>query len=289
MNEQERSHLRTEWWIFNAGIILLSTSGVLGRAIETSSTLTILYRALISAIILMSILLFIQKRRPKWVWADLPHLILSSVLLGGHWLTYFYSLDYSSVAIALISLYTFPMMTTFLEPIILKTRLHYVDVLLGVLVIIGVYIMVPSFDPKDTRTFAIILGLISAFLYSLRNIYVRKISHRYDDITLMAYQLIGIAVFLLPSMFFLGIGDLQNDWWKLILLSLVTTVVAHTLFVRGLRNFSANKVGLMASIVPFYGILWGVIFLNEQPNIRTLIGGAIIIFVVVVKSVHKDY
>ncbi len=284
--QQKKVNQRRELLIFNVGIILLSTSGVLGRAILTNSFIAIFYRAFFAAVIMLFISKLVRGMSLRIHAGDHKDVWIVSIFLAGHWLTYFFALDYSNVAIALISLYTFPMMTTFLEPMILKTRLYSQDVLLGFLVIVGVVIMMPEFDISHEYTWAIVLGLISALFYSLRNIYVCKLSARYDDFAFMTLQMSIISMLLLPTIFVLGVGDIDIDWWKLLLLSVVTTVCGHTLYVRGLRHFTANTAGLMAGVVPLYGIFWAYFFLDESPDVQTLIGGGIVLLVAFYKGLQ---
>ena len=51
-------------------------------------------------------------------------LIVSSLFMAGHWITYFYALKLSNVAIGMLSLYTFPVMIAFLEPVFLKVKFN---------------------------------------------------------------------------------------------------------------------------------------------------------------------
>ena len=106
----------------NLAVMLISTSGALGRYITLHPVFTIFYRCVLAVIVFylfckwQKISLKVDNKR------DLLKMILGGILMGGHWITYFYSLQYSSVAIALLSLFTYPVITAFLEPILFKIK-----------------------------------------------------------------------------------------------------------------------------------------------------------------------
>ena len=61
-----------------------------------------------------------------------------------HWVTYFYALQWSNVAIGMLSLFTYPVITALLEPLILKTKFQKHHLILGFIVLIGVYFLAPD-------------------------------------------------------------------------------------------------------------------------------------------------
>lgn len=270
----------------NLGLVFLSTSGVLGRYITVDSLLATWLRAILALVLL---LMYCRVRHISLridIGKDLLSIVLSGLLLGAHWVTYFFALDYSNVAIALLSLYTYAGLTTILEPLILKTKFNMSDLLLSMIVILGVAVMAPSWDLESNYTIAIIFGLVSALLYALRNIVISDVAKRYNGSSLMVYQLIVISVAML---FFSGYYNYdyvidQMPW--IVLLALCTTAIGHTVFVESLSKLNATTAGLLSCIVPVYGIFWGFIFLGEVPALRTIMGGGIILLAVVLKTIR---
>lgn len=105
----------------NLAVIFISTSGTLGRYIDLPVPVTIASRGILAFFIL---LLFCRWKgiSLKVKRSDLPLVILSGILMALHWVTYFYALQMSSVAIGMLSIYTYPIITAFLEPLLLKTK-----------------------------------------------------------------------------------------------------------------------------------------------------------------------
>lgn len=280
----ERRQYLTNILQLNIAVILISTSGVLGRYITLSPVFTIFYRCLIAVLVFYifcrwkNINLKIDNKR------DLFKMILGGLLMGAHWITYFYSLKYSSVAIALLSLFTYPVFTAFLEPVLFKTRFNKVHLFLGLLVLSGIYFLSPEFDLQNDYFIAVIFGIASAIFYSFRNLLMKREVERYNGTVLMFYQILVVSVLLLPSVFFGNFEHVLSQWKPLLVLAVLTTCVGHTLFLKSFKNFSITAASIMSSIQPVYGIALAAIFLSEIPSMKTLFGGILIISAVVIES-----
>ena len=272
----------------NIGILFLSTSGVLGRYITVDSTLTNLVRAAM-ALVILAAYCYYQKISFKFdTRKDLMVVVLSGVLFGAHWVTYFYALDYSNVAIALLSLYTYAGFTALLEPFILKTKFNKFDILLSLIVFVGVLIMAPSFDVDNSYTIGILFGLVSSILYTFRNILISVPAKRYDSSTLMVVQIIAMVAMMMPFMGFYDYTGLTDQWGWIFLLALFTTALGHTLFVKSFQALNPTTSSILSCIVPVYGILWAFLILGEVPSMKTIIGGAIILSVVLLKTIRTS-
>ncbi|CAL67058.1 DMT family transporter [Christiangramia forsetii] len=280
----ERRQNLTNILQLNFAVLLISTSGVLGRYITLHPVITIFYRCLIAVIVFYlfcrwkGIDLKIENKR------DLLKMILGGILMGAHWITYFFSLQFSSVAIALLSLFTYPVITAFLEPVLFKTRFNKVHIALGLLVLAGIYFLSPEFDLENDSFLAIILGVTSAVFYALRNLLMKREVERYNGSALMFYQILVVSFLLFPSVFFSDIEAIAGQWKPLVILAVLTTCIGHTLFLKSFKNFSITAASIMSSIQPVYGIGLGAIFLSEIPSLKTLVGGTLIISAVIIES-----
>lgn len=265
-------------------MLFISTSGVLGRYIELDPKLIIALRGVFAALFLGIFMLWCKT---SWKIArhDWKAILIGGVFLGLHWVLYFYALQLSNVAIGMLSIFTYPVITSLLEPFVLKTKFQTIHIFLAVLVLFGLYLLAPELDFESDYTLAILLGVISALCYSIRNLIMKTKVSKYPGTTLMWYQIAIISVLLTPVLFMDVSWDMvyqQLPW--LALLGLLTTTIGHTLFLMSFKNFSITTASLMSSAQPIYGIILGVIFLSEIPSINTLIGGALILVSVVVES-----
>ncbi|MCG9972083.1 DMT family transporter [Christiangramia crocea] len=275
----------------NLAVLLISTSGALGRYITLDPFVIILFRALMAGVVLY---LFCRYKAFKISIAnrrDLLKVILGGSLMGIHWITYFYSLKLSSVAIGMLSIYTYPVITTFLEPLLLKTGFSKMHLALAVLVLFGIYFLVPEFSLKNDQTLAVALGVTSAFFYSLRNILMKQEIEKYNGSVLMMYQMVIISCLLLPVLFIFDLSKVVSQLVPIFVLAFITTSLGHTLLLMSFRNFSVTTASIISSAQPVYGILIGMLFLGEYPALETVIGGLLIIcaiFVEISRSMRRQ-
>lgn len=204
----------------NLAMLFISTSGVLGRYINMPSPITIGLRALLACLVLF---LFCKWKKANFQLQakDRKAILVSGILLGLHWTTYFYALQLSNVAIGMLSLFTFPAITAILEPIILKTKILKIHLLLCLLVLVGIYFLVPDFDLQNSQFKAVGFGLLSAFCYALRNIAMKSKIEAYNGSVLMVYQLLTIAIFGSPFFFMLDNSNVMTYFPAVALLAVL--------------------------------------------------------------------
>ncbi|PQJ80441.1 DMT family transporter [Polaribacter porphyrae] len=269
------------------GTLFISTSGVLGKYIAMPAEAIIICRAFLASIFIYIFCKFkkvdlsIKSRKDK------ISFFLSGFLMGAHWITYFIALKLSNVALGMLSLYTFPIITVFLEPFFSKQKIRTIHVFLAILVLVGVYILVPEFSLENNELQGILFGILSAFFYAVRNLLVKEEVKKYNGSMLMFYQMVVITICLIPVLFFSDFTNFKSQIPLLVLVALLTTAIGHTLMVNSLKHFSATTTSIISSVQPIFGIIIAYIFVNEVPNFNTFIGGSLILITVVVESLRS--
>lgn len=204
--------------------------------------------------------------------------------MAAHWVTYFYALQLSNVAIGMLSIFTYPVMTALLEPILLKTKFQASQLLLAGIVLVGIFFLVPELDLSNNITQGVLMGLLSALVYSIRNIILKTKVADFNGSIIMFYQMVVTLVLLAPVLLLYSSVEVPRFLGQIVILGLVTTAIGHTLFLQSFKHFSVSTASIMSSIQPIYGILLGMIFLKEFPNGQSLIGGTLILLTVVIES-----
>ncbi|MEL7426041.1 MAG: DMT family transporter [Bacteroidota bacterium] len=270
--------------LLNLAMLCIATSGPLGRAVAMKPILVIFWRAGLAFVVFSLILQFQKVIKQQVLSRDRWLMLGGGVLIAIHWVTYFVALQLSSVAIGMLSLFTYPVMTAILEPIILKTRFQWAHLLLGALTILGIYFLAPSFNIHDQQFQALGWGLISAFTYALRNILMKPLVQTYSGTQIMRYHMLAVFLVLAPACAYYGTGDITGQWPFILALALVTTALGHTLFLQSFRHFSITTASIFSAVQPVYGIILAAIFLREYPTWETYLGGGIILLAVLIES-----
>jgi drug/metabolite transporter (DMT)-like permease len=198
-------------------------------------------------------------------------------MLAVHWVTFFHSVQISTVAVSLISFSTFPIFVAFIEPYFFKEEAKVVDIITTILTFLGAILVVPRFDLSNNITQGFASGTVSAIAFTILSILNHKYARKYPSLLVALYQ-DGVATMILLPLLFLVHPSIQVlDLFLLMLLGVIFTAVAHTLFIKGMTHIKTQTAGIIASLGPLYGVLFALIVLREIPTIRTLVGGAIIL------------
>ncbi|MDA8917690.1 DMT family transporter [Flavobacteriaceae bacterium] len=276
----------SDYFWLNLSFLFISTSGALGKWIDLPPEQIIFWRSLFSIPFLL-LFLWTTKQSIKISFQWNASTLLAGVLMGTHWVTYFYALQWSNVAVGMLSLFTFPVITAFLEPLFFNTRFNKKHIFLGGLTLLGIYFLVPSFDLAKTHGPAIALGVFSALCYAIRNILLKKARTSGNGSQQMLAQVVIIALCFVPFISQETVSMNQDFWPALVFLALFTTVIGHSMFLFSLTRFSVTSASIAASVQPLYGILIAYFFLNEIPHWGTYIGGTLIVFAVLVEGLSS--
>ncbi|WP_412559422.1 DMT family transporter [Winogradskyella sp. MIT101101] len=282
----DKSHLNHLLWLTIA-TILISTSGALGKFIDMPTPVIIWWRSALAAVFLFIFCLYKKINLKIYGGKDRWTFILAAVFMGAHWITYFYALKLSNVAIGMLSLFTFPVITAILEPLFSKVKFDPIHILLGLFVLLGVFILAPEFDLENTHLQGVFFGLLSAVCYSIRILILKKHVKQYNGTMLMFYQVALLSIILLPALYYMETSNIKTQYPYVILLALLTTAIGHTLFINSLKYFKASTASIISSTQPVFGIIIAFFFLNEIPTIHTFVGGALILATVVIESIRS--
>ena len=282
----ENAHLKNISGLLLA-TLFISTSGVLGRYIAMPSEVIIWFRAAIAMVLLYFYCKYKKIDLTIKSSKDYKPFFISGLLMAVHWVTYFYALKLSNVALGVLSLYTFPIIIALLEPLFLKVKFDPIYILLGLMVLTGLFILTPEFNIESTQVKGILFGVFSAFCYAVRVLILKQHVAKYNGTMLMFYQTVIITILLLPTLFFMDISGLESQFPYLLLLAFLTTAIGHSLMLHSLKFFSASTASIISSLQPIFGIILAFFFLQEIPTMRTFWGGSLILLTVVIESVRS--
>ena len=152
-------------------VFLAGFTGILGRLISLNEGMIVWYRLLFTAAT-MWILFSFWKKIQKIPAADILKISGVGFIAAMHWVTFYGSIKYSNVSVALVCFSAIGFFTALFEPLILRKKMNWTEMFLGLMTIAGIYIIF-HFDTQYKT--GIIIGLISAVLAALFPIYNRRV------------------------------------------------------------------------------------------------------------------
>ena len=272
----------------NIAVLLFGLAGLFAKWISLPSVGITFGRVLFSSVTLGLYMLI--RRQPFRISskADLLLLILAGIVLALHWWAFLESIQRSSVAIGTITFSSFPLFVTFLEPIVFKKRLTAGNVLTALAVLVGVVITVPAFSFENRYFQGIVIGMVSSLAYAVLTLMNKRFVNRYSGTQTAFCEQATAAVVLLPLALRANLQPSAADIGLLLFLGVVTTALAHTLFITSLKQLPAQLAGITSSMETVYAIIFAWILLKEIPTAREIAGAVIIIGAVLLSYYLED-
>ena len=269
-------------------VFLAGFTAILGVLINLNEGLLVWYRLLLTVVTLF-VLLYLKKQLHKIALKDVLKFFGVGAIVAMHWVTFYGSIKYANASVALVCFSATGFFTSFLEPLILKKRVVFIEVALGLLAIAGIYII---FDFHPQYKLGIAFGIISAVGSALFPIFNKEFVKRFTPQTVTFYELGGglIALTLLVPFYLIKFPaayyvPTTSDWLWLLVLAWFCTVLSFDLQLNALKKISAFTANLSYNLEPVYGIIMAFIFFkeNEQLNYQFYIGVGLILLAVVLQ------
>ncbi|QDF66062.1 DMT family transporter [Shewanella sp. SNU WT4] len=215
----------------------------------------------------------LRLRSPK----DYLIALILGVLVSLHWVTYFAALQLSTVAIGMIAFFSYPVMTVLIEPLLHKQRPALKDIASGMVVLVGIFLLIPQFSLGNDTTLGVLVGILSAALFTARNLTLKRYFSQYNGAHAVFFQTLVAVAILMPASDLALTEVSSSTWLYLLLLGLMFTAAPHALFTSALRQLKAKTVGLVACLQPLYGTLLAWWLLSEPINWQTAVGGTLVV------------
>lgn len=284
--------MRKAYLQMHIAIVLWGFTAILGKVISLDEGLLVWYRMMLSSIATF-IFLLSTKKFEKLSFKEIKHISGIGAVITLHWITFYGAIKASNVSIAISCFSSVALFTALLDPLIHKKLPRKSEVLLGIGVMLGIYII---FSVQQLYLKGIILSLISAFLASLFTIMNKSLSGKHDPALITFYEL-GTGFLLLtcclPLWYYVNNSQFTlpdfKDWMYLIVLAVFCTTVAFTLSLHALKKLDAFTMNLSVNLEPLYSIVLAIILFHEDKMLNTgfYIGSFIILTAVVLHGYGK--
>ena len=266
-----------------AAIFLWSSLGIFIRVAGAPVQSIIFFSSAVSAAVIGPMLLREKYRKElSRGRALLPLLVLGPISLANTF-AFFYAYQNTSIANAVLTHYTAPVIVAFLAPVFLKEKLTGRVAAALVIATAGLWLMLgisagqflSLLTAGDRNTMGIFAGLFSGGAYAVLIIVLRVLAPRSHPLVMTFFQNVVISGMLLP---FAGAGSISASSIPVLLaMGIVHSTVAPVLYFRGMREVTANKAAILGYLEPVCAILLGIAVLGEEVTYEVAAGGAMIL------------
>jgi drug/metabolite transporter (DMT)-like permease len=268
-------------------VFIYGFTAILGKLISIDSLPLVWYRMGLASLLILVYIRF-SKFTLRVNTKTLMWFTFAGIIVALHWVTFFLAIKVSTVSVALAMMSTGALFTAIIEPIVYNRKVVGYELLLGLLVILGLYLI---FRVESNYFYGMIIALISSFLAAVFSIVNAQLVKKNRPSVISFYEL-GIGTLFLTLLLSITGGfsfeffRLEvSDWWYLIVLSLVCTSYAFIASVKIMRVLTAYTVMLTNNLEPVYGILLALVFFGSEEKMNSLFYvGALIIFATVITN-----
>ena len=288
LSDNLKSYLHLHLIVFIWGF-----TAVLGRLISLEALPLVWFRMLF-AVGFIAIYIWIKKIPIQVSPKTAVKFLFAGIIIALHWFTFFKAIKVSNISVTLACLATGAFFTSLLEPLFYRKKIVWYEVLFGLLVVVGLYII---FNVEAQYIEGIIIALISAFLSALFAVINSKFVKEHNPTLISFYELGGGLVFF--SFLLLFTNSSTSTFFKLssedliylFILSSVCTAYAFIASTAIMKFLSPYTVMLTINLEPIYGIILAVLVYKEKETMSPnfYFGALIILLSVVLNSVIKSY
>ena len=273
-------------------VFIAGFTAILGEAISLSSIALVWHRMLIALVTTFLFLLY-YRYNLKIDIKDFFKFSLAGIIIALHWITFFEAIEQSNISITLAMFSTGAFFASLIEPIFFKRKVRPVEIILGFIVICGVFIILQA---NIDSFFGVLLGIVSALLASLFSVLNGKLVQNNNPFVISFYEFLSGVVFILLYLIFSGnLIDLNiesffsYDYLYVFILGSICTAYAFIASVHILKFLSPYTLVLTYNLEPVYGILLAIFIFpeTEKMEFSFYIGTLIIISTIIINSTLK--
>lgn len=251
-------------------VLIWGFTAILGLLIHLPALELVFYRTLIAS--LGVAFLFLLRKESLLI----PRVAMFKILATGfvialHWILFFWSARVSTASVCLAGMATTSLWTAFVEPLINKSKIKWIEVALGMLVISGLLVI---FSFETGYWLGLSMALVSALLSAIFSTINGQLTKRHSPYQITFYEMAGACLFTLLFMpFYYHLVEsgreiqwawMGYDWFWLILLGGICTVYAFSVSVELMKRLSVFTINLTINLEPVYGILLAVLIFGER-------------------------
>ena len=289
-----RKELVTTYLKLHLIVLIYGFTAILGKLIELPALELVWYRMMIAILTFFIYLKF--RNEPVLVPRKVMFRLFGvGLIIALHWVTFYGAIKLSNVSVTLGCFATTTLFTSFLEPFFYRKRINVFEVLVGLIIIAGLYLI---FTFETRYALGILVSLFSAFLAGLFTVLNKKLVAKHSSVQISFFEMIGglagLSIFITLSgrgLLVPAILPSLSDLFYLIILATVCTAFAHTMQVEVMKHLTAFTVTLAINLEPVYGIIMAFFIFGDTERMTSgfYLGTLIILLSVIGFPLLKYY
>ncbi len=269
----------------------VSTSPIIGRALENVGAISISFWRMILASIVLWIFSFFKPQGKINILKNRNKIIYAGILLGFHFALFFEAIKITSISNATFLGTLAPFFTLILEIYILKRTFSKV-VLFGLIITFlgSIIILVYDFDLSSSFTLGNIYAVLCSICLAIAFIIAEKVRENENTIVYTRTLYLSAAI----TLFFISIFANETllisnhiDFLGLLFLGLVPTIIGHNSIYYAIKYVSPTIVAAFPLGEPIIATILALFIFNELITFNIYLGGALTLFGLILISQYK--
>ena len=208
------------------------------------------------------------------------HGFMVGLLFGLEFACIYFGMLYTDAARSVLFVYLSPFVVAVGAHLFLKgDRLTFFKILGLVLAFTGI-LLVFGGKPKTAKTTMFVgdlLEIMAAFLWGATTLYIKKfMAEKVHPINTFLYQLF----FSIPILFALSF-IFEPKWIykmspsiavSILYQSIIVAFISYFIWFKLIHNYSVSRLSAFTFFTPFFGVLFGILFLHEEFTVSLMVG-----------------
>jgi drug/metabolite transporter (DMT)-like permease len=237
------------------------------RSVDLSSQQLVALRLWLGALPLLAVLL--SRGMPRLAVSQWWKVIGLGALLAFHWVAFFWSLNTTTVAIALLLVYLAPVAMATLAPMVLGETLRPRAAVALAVALAGVILVARPGEGATAE--GVISGLIAAATFAGLVLAGKPIAQQIGPLRLAALET-SVAALLMTPWAVTALPEAAQSWWQLAILGVVLTGIAGFVYWRSVASLPVATVAVLSYMEPASAVVWAALFLGETGDTITWFG-----------------
>ncbi|MBN2186258.1 MAG: EamA family transporter [Dehalococcoidia bacterium] len=259
--------------------IIWGSNGVIVNWVPYDAYTIAFFRVLFASLTLLPVVLQTRKTEMMSAARAWRTMLGLGLLLALGWGLLFHSMKLIAIGNAVLLNYTAPIFVPLLAPLFLKEKLEKSTLLALAISVAGIVIIShqQNLQMSDLDPWGVILGLLAGLAYAGFIIASKRALATFSSQVVAFYSYCVASVFLFPFAIITDFSPDLTSWIFLLVLGVFNTGFAVTLYLKGLGMVKAQKAVVFTYLEPASAVVFGFLFLAQQPTPLMLVGGFLIL------------